>query len=199
MGMKPKPFSKDDVLRAMRHTRSNRAAARYLNCSYTHYKAYAKLYTDDETGKTLFDTHLNQSGKGIPKHLVGKKKEPALEQILNGSMDPSHFNPEKIKNRLIYENKIAEDCSNCGFCERRVTDYKIPLLLNFKDNNKRNYRLDNLELLCYNCYYLLIGDVFTPEQVDKIESFTTNKFKVEEPDFQLSEDQIENMKALGIL
>jgi hypothetical protein len=41
--------------------------------------------------------------------------------------------------------------------------------------------------------------VFTPEQVDKIESFTTNKFKVEEPDFQLSEDQIENMKALGIL
>jgi hypothetical protein len=114
-------------------------------------------------------------------------------------MDPSHFNPEKIKNRLIYENKIAEDCSNCGFCERRVTDYKIPLLLNFKDNNKRNYHLDNLELLCYNCYYLLIGDVFTPEQVDKIESFTTNKFKVEEPDFQLSEDQIENMKALGIL
>ena len=141
----------------------------------------------------------NQAGKGIPKHLVGAKKEPALEQILNGQMDPSHFNPEKIKNRLIYENKIAEDCSNCGFCERRVTDYKIPLLLNFKDNNKRNYRLDNLELLCYNCYYLLIGDVFTPEQVDKIESFTTNKYNVAEPDFQLSEDQIENMKALGIL
>jgi hypothetical protein len=197
--MKPKPFSKDDILRAMRHTRSNRAAARYLDCSYTHYKAYAKLYKDDESGKTLFDTHFKQSGKGNPKHLVGAKKEPALEQILNGQMDPSHFNPEKIKNRLIHESKIAEECHNCGFCERRVTDYKIPLLLNFKDNNKRNYRLENLELLCYNCYYLFIGDVFTPEQVDKIESFTTNKFKVEEPDFHLSEDQIENMKALGIL
>ena len=197
--MKPKPLSKDDILRAMRHTRSNRAAARYLDCSYIHYKAYAKLYKDEETGKTLFETHLNQAGKGIPKHLVGAKKEPALDQILNGQMDPSHFNPEKIKNRLIYENKIAEECHNCGFCERRVTDYKIPLLLSFKDNSKRNYRLENLELLCYNCYFLLIGDVFTPEQVDKIESFTTNKFKVEEPDFQLSEDQIENMKALGIL
>ena len=100
---------------------------------------------------------------------------------------------------MIWENRIAEECHNCGFCERRVTDYKIPLLLSFKDNNKRNYLLDNLELLCYNCYYLLIGDVFTPEQVDKIESFTTNKYNVDEPDFQLSDDQIENMKALGIL
>lgn len=197
--MKPKPLSKDDILRAMRHTRSNRAAARYLDCSYTHYKAYAKLYKDEETDKTLFETHLNQSGKGIPKHLVGLKKEPALEQILSGQMDPSHFSPEKIKIRLLLEGKLAEECSNCQFCERRVTDYKVPLLLNFKDNNKRNYRLENLELLCYNCYFLLIGDVFTPEQVDKIESFTTNKFKVETPDFQLSEEQLENMKALGIL
>lgn len=197
--MRPKPLSKDDILRAMRHTRSNRAAARYLDCSYTHYKAYAKLYKDEEIDKTLFEIHLNQSGKGIPKHLVGLKKEPALEQILSGQMDPSHFSPEKIKIRLLLEGKLAEECHNCGFCERRVTDYKVPLLLNFKDNNKRNYLLENLELLCYNCYYLFIGDVFTPEQIDKIESFTTNKFKVEEPDFQLSEDQIENMKALGIL
>ena len=81
----------------------------------------------------------------------------------------------------------------------RVLDYKIPLLLHFKDKNKKNYRKENIEFLCYNCYYLLIGDVFTPEQVDKIESFTTNKYNVAEPDFQLSEDQIENMKALGIL
>jgi hypothetical protein len=197
--MKPKPFSKDDILRAMRHTRSNRAAARYLDCSYIHYKGYAKLYKDEETGKTLFETHLNQCGKGIPKHLVGENKEPALDLILSGQMDPSHFSPEKIRKRLIYENRIAEDCHRCGFNERRVTDYKAPLLLSFKDNNKRNYRLDNLELLCYNCYYLYIGDIFSPEQVDKIESFTTNKFKVEEPDFQLSDEQIDNMKALGIL
>ena len=104
--MKPKPFSKDDILRAMRHTRSNRAAARYLDCSYIHYKGYAKLYKDEETGKTLFETHLNQCGKGIPKHLVGENKEPALDLILSGQMDPSHFSPEKIRKRLIYENRI---------------------------------------------------------------------------------------------
>ncbi len=38
-----KIFTKDDVLRAMRFTRSNRAAAKYLGCSYQHYKPYAKM------------------------------------------------------------------------------------------------------------------------------------------------------------
>ena len=33
---KAKPFIKEDLLRAMRHTKSIRAAARYLGCSYQH-------------------------------------------------------------------------------------------------------------------------------------------------------------------
>ena len=33
-----------------------------------------------------------------------------------------------------------EECSVCKFHERRVSDYKMPLLLNFKDGNKKNYR-----------------------------------------------------------
>ena len=36
----------------------------------------------------------------------------------------------------------------------KIKDYKIPLLLNFKDGNKNNFLLDNLELLCYNDYFL---------------------------------------------
>jgi hypothetical protein len=194
--MRAKPLSKDDILRAMRHTRSNRAAARYLNCSYIHYKGYAKLYKDDND-ITLFEKHKNQSGKGIPKHLVGRK-EPAIEQILSGQMDPSHFKPEKIKLKLIIEGYLAEECCRCGHNERRVTDYKTPLLLSFRDGNKRNYLRDNLELLCYNCYFLYIGNVFTPEQIEVIEDFTTNKFKVETPTFDLDDEMLENMKLLGI-
>ena len=41
------------ILRAMKHTKSNMAAARFLGCSYPHYKQYAKLYKNEE-GKTLF-------------------------------------------------------------------------------------------------------------------------------------------------
>jgi hypothetical protein len=79
-----KTFTKQDIIKAQNATRSNRAAARYLNCSYNHYKRFAKMYNDDTTGKTLFDKHLNQFGKGIPKFLPLKGKEPALIYLLEG-------------------------------------------------------------------------------------------------------------------
>lgn len=47
-------LTKDEVLRAQKHTKSNRAAARYLGVSYNLYKRYASTFTDKETGKTLF-------------------------------------------------------------------------------------------------------------------------------------------------
>jgi molybdenum-dependent DNA-binding transcriptional regulator ModE len=63
----PKPFTKEQVLSAMDKTKSVRGAARYLNCSYQHLKKWMKLYKDEATGKTLFESHKNPSGKGIPK------------------------------------------------------------------------------------------------------------------------------------
>jgi len=200
--MRPKPLKKEDILRAMRHTRSNRAAARYLGVSYQHYKPYAKIYTERQPNGneiTLFEKHLNPSGKGIPKQLVGSKKEPALDLILTGQIDPSHWSVERIKSRLIIENRIAEDCAKCGFHERRILDYRIPLLLSFKDGNKKHWNIDNLELVCYNCYFLHIGDVFTPEQIDLIEDAPKDKFKVEKPEFDLDEDMLDNMRSLGLI
>lgn len=70
---------------------------------------------------------------------------------------------------MIAEGFLAECCSVCGFSERRVWDYKMPLLMHFKDNNRKNYRPENLQLLCYNCYYLNIGDVFTYKQIQGLE------------------------------
>ena len=85
------------VLAAMAKTLSNRAAARYLGCSYMHYKRYAKLYRDEEQNKSLFEVQLNQQGKGIPKFLKNGKKETALLDILEGRVDPTSFGPDKIK------------------------------------------------------------------------------------------------------
>jgi hypothetical protein len=197
--MRPKPLLKEDILRAMRHTRSNMAAARYLGVSYQHYKPIAKFYKDEESGKSLFEIQKNQCGKGIPKQLVGSKKDPALDMILNGEIDPSHWSPERIKNRLIYENKIAEECAHCGLHDRRVLDYKMPLLLNHKNGNKKDWKLENLELLCYNCYFYQIGDVFTPQQVDVIEDVPKDKFNTEKPTFELDNNHLDNMKALGLI
>ena len=86
---KAKPLSKEQILAAMDKTLSNRAASRYLNVSYQHYKKWAKIYTDEETGQSLFEKHKNQQGKGIPKFLRGSGKEPALIDIIEGRVDPS--------------------------------------------------------------------------------------------------------------
>lgn len=109
---KPKPLTKEMILAAMAKTKSNMAAARYLNVSYQHYKKWAKIYEANEEGyKTLFDQHKNQSGKGIPKFLRVGGKEPALLDIIEGRANASSFTPEKIKYRLITEGYLLEECA----------------------------------------------------------------------------------------
>ena len=132
-----KPLTKEKIIAAINSTLSNAAAARYLHVSYVHYKRYAKMFKDEETGKSLFDMHLNKGGKGIPKFLKTQKKGPSIIDIIEGRVDSSHFTPAKIKYRMIEEGYLKEECSVCGFSERRVIDFKIPLLLHFKDKNKK--------------------------------------------------------------
>ena len=191
-----KPISKQMCLAAMNKTKSVKAAARYLNCSYHHLKRYMKLYVDEETGKTLFELHKNQCGKGIPKFLRGKGKEPALIDIIEGRVDASSFSPDKIKYRLITEGHLLEECSMCEFKERRVSDYKMPLLLHFKDGNKKNYRKENIQFLCYNCYYLSIGDLFTDKQIEGIEDHKpVNQGEV---DWEVDDYTKQRLKELGL-
>ncbi len=192
---KAKPLSKEQIVAAMSQTLSNRAAARYLNVSYIHYKKWAKLYESD-THDNLFEQHKNQCGKGIPKFLRGKGKEPALIDIIEGRVDASSFSPDKIKYRLITEGHLLEECAVCKFNERRVNDYKIPLLLNFKDNNKKNYRKENIELLCYNHYFLTVGDIFTDKQIKGIEDHKpVNQGNVE---WELDDYQLQQLEKLGL-
>jgi hypothetical protein len=195
-----KRYSKEDILRAMRFTKSNRAAAKYLGCSYQHYKPYAKLFRvddNDHNSPTLFDTHKNQCGRGIPKFLPNKRREPNVKNIIETGTGWESFTPDKIKARLIAESYLKDECCHCGFAERRVTDYRIPLLLNFKDGNKNNYLLDNLELLCYNDYFLLVADPLTPDQVRHIQDNT--EVKAVSHEWDLDEAHLENMRALGLL
>jgi transposase len=192
---KAKPLSVEQIRAAMAKTKSNRAAARYLNVSYQHYKKWAKLY-ESKTHDSLFEQHKNQSGKGIPKFLSNSGKEPALLDIIEGRVDISSFNPEKIKYRLVTEGYLLEECNQCGFHERRVLDYKMPLLLNFKDGNKKNYRKENIEFLCYNHYFLTVGDIFSDKQVQGIEDHKpVNQGEV---DWELDDYHLQRLKELGL-
>ena len=194
----PKPLSKEDILRAMNVTQSNRAAARYLHVSYIHYKKWAKNYdATKEDYPNLFEQHKNQAGKGIPKFLRANGPEPALLDIIEGRVDASSFNPDKLKYRLITEGYLAEECAVCRFHERRVNDYKIPLLLNFKDNIKKNWNKDNIELLCYNHYFLQVGDIFSDKQIKGIEDHVpTYQSDVE---WELDDYQRQRLEELGLI
>jgi len=191
----PKPLSKDQILAAMSQTLSNRAAARWLNVSYVHYKKWAKIYESD-THENLFEQHKNQAGKGIPKYLRANGPEPALVDIIEGRIDASSFSPDKLKYRLVTEGYLLEECSQCGFHERRVLDYKIPLLLHFKDNNKKNYRKENIEFLCYNCYFLTIGDIFSEKQVQNIEDH--KPVNTGQVDWDVDQYHLDRLKELGL-
>ena len=192
---KAKPLNHELILAAMAKTKSNMAAARYLNCSYQHYKKWAKLYKS-ETHDSLFDEHKNQSGKGIPKFLRVGGKEPALLDLIEGRANASSFSPEKIKYRLITEGYLEEKCAQCNFQERRVLDYKIPILLHFKDDNKKNYHLNNLEMLCYNHFFLTVGDIFSNKQIEGIEDHKpVNQGKV---DWEVDDYHMQRLKELGL-
>jgi hypothetical protein len=195
-----KTFTKTQIETAMRYTKSIRAAAKYLGCSYQHLKPFMKTLRVDDSdpnSPTLFEVHKNQNGKGIPKFLPNKRREPNVKNIVETGTGWESFTPEKIKTRLIAEGYLRDECYHCGFSERRVTDYKTPLLLSFKDGNKSNYLLENLELLCYNDYFLLVADPLTPDQVRHIEDNTS--VRAVSHDWDLDDAALENMKALGLI
>ena len=191
MANKKKFLSKEQIVAAQGKTLSNMAAARYLHVSYQHYKKYAKMYT-------LFEDHKNQSGKGIPKYLKGPKKMPHMKEIIEGRIAASSFNPNKLKYALIEQGYIAEECVSCKFKERRVLDYKIPLLLHFKDNNSNNYSLNNVQLLCYNHYFLQVGDIFNKQDVKQLESKQEHYGTSETIEFEVDDYHLQRLKELGL-
>jgi len=200
-GAPPKPLTKEVLLSAMEKTKSVKAMTRYLHCSYPHVKMWMKHYKDEETGKTLFELHKNQCGKGIPKHLSShpnRKAEPSLQGIVEGRISAAHFDPQKIKIRLIEQNYLEERCYKCNFHERRVTDYKMPLFLHFKNGDHNYYHLDNLQMLCYNCYFLFVGEIFSDRDEKQIETGTKMSKTTENVNFELDEYHVRRLRELGL-
>ena len=118
--------------------------------------------------------------------------------IIEGRVPMVHFTPEKMKKRLIEEGFLKEECYMCGFHERRVSDYKIPIILHFKDKNKKNYRMENLEFLCYNCYYLSVSDIFTSKDLQQLEDHKPLKGTTDEINFEMDDYTVQRMKELGL-
>ena len=139
------------IMNAIQNTKSLAGAARYLNVSYNTLKKYMKLYN------IPIKQYANQSGVGIR---VAKPRVNGwrLDYILAGRFNGSRrIQLWRLRDEIIHQGLLPEKCDLCGFEERRLIDGRVPLLLTFRDKN-RYFNLENLQLLCPNCFYLIAKD-----------------------------------------
>lgn len=140
------------ILAAQEISKSEQQAAGRLGVSYMTYRKYARMYG-------IYGRKSNKAGIGIDKSIKNEDtgKYP-LNQILEGKFP--NYDTSRLKVRMIRGKRIEQKCNKCSFCESRITDKSIPLLLNYIDGNDKNKKMENIELLCYNCYYLYVNNPF---------------------------------------
>lgn len=153
--------------RAIEKTQSNAEAAHYLKVDYRTFKKYASAIMT-ETGKSLYESNLR---KNVPGMNMNLRKRTVLSRITKKILTTDILSNNRpnyplalLKPKLIRFNFLEDKCACCGFDEERLIDGKKPLVLVFK-NEEANYSLENLQILCYNCYFLTVGNLLGNRKV----------------------------------
>lgn len=140
-------ITKSMVENAIKNSKSQSEAARWIGVSYNTYKKWAKFYE-------LWDDHLNPQGKGIKK--VSANWSVSMEKILSGELE--YKLPYKVfRKRLVDEGYKNNECEQCGYAEVNFAHKEVCLLIDFDDGNEYNYKFENLKLLCPNCFLSING------------------------------------------
>lgn len=156
-GVGAKPLTENEIKQAQKKARSAAEASRILGVHYKTYKKYAKMYG-------VFEDLKNPKGFGISKgYTKSKDSSHSLSEILKGECPD--YPSWRLKRRLLRHGYMEEKCDNCGFTERRITDHKVPLVLDHIDGDTSNHEFENLRMLCYNCYFLIVGNMHGPKKV----------------------------------
>lgn len=139
-----RPLLESEIDEAQSHTENSTEAARYLGINYRTYKKWCLIYNKWK---------INPWGKGSKKKYwdPNKGKYP-LNEILEGKHP--NYSVYRLKDLLIRSGVKEAKCEVCEFGERRITDEKMPLLVNFLDGDEHNHRRENLQMLCYNHYFI---------------------------------------------
>ena len=161
LGRPPKrPLLESEIRLAISKTVSNQAAARYLGVSYFLYKKYADLYGVYELGR--WPSH-GSTHKPKRRYFLNVTQEAVpIEEILDG-FHPT-YNRQTLKKRLFLGGYLPEKCDVCGFEERRVGDYKVPVVIDYLDGDRSNYKRENMRALCFNCSFLINGNLTGPKR-----------------------------------
>jgi len=128
-GLGARPLLESEIRDIQKKARSAAEAAKLLGVSYNTYKKYAREYG-------VFEDLKNPHGIGIRKGSQSSPGYHSLDDIIAGKFP--NYPVWKLKRRLLLSGYMEEKCNNCGFCERRLTDHRVPLVLDFLDGNKTN-------------------------------------------------------------
>jgi len=137
-----RPLLESEILEAQSKNETASDCARYLGVCNGTYKKYATKYGIYKT---------NQYGGSRPRYFDPQKGKYPLNRILQGEFPD--YPVYRLKDRVIRGGMKKAECEQCGHSERRITDGKMPLILNFEDGNSKNHRIENLRVLCYNCTF----------------------------------------------
>lgn len=131
-----KDINKDEFVKVCNESISMAQASALLGLHFNTFKRYAEKFGCYEP---------NPSGKGMKK-----KSEPRvpLEDILSGKHP--EFQTFKLKNRLIKDGILKNECSSCGLTNWQ--EKPLNMELDHIDGNRTNHSLTNLRMLCPNCH-----------------------------------------------
>jgi hypothetical protein len=137
------PLLESEIKEAQDKTITAADAARYLKVSYKTFRKYCILY-----GIWKTNAHYKREGT----ILSAEKGKYPVSKIIQGEFPD--YPIYRLKDKLIQGGIKKAECEQCGFKERRITDGKMPLILNFEDGNIKNHKLENIKVLCYNCSFI---------------------------------------------
>lgn len=143
--MKFRKYDKDKLAHAISLSFSLRETLKKLNISPAggNYQTLKKAINFFNIDTSHF------MGQG---HLKGKSHNYKTRPINEVLVCKKYENTFRLKNRLIKDGLKEKKCENCSSTE--WMGFSIPLELHHKDGNRKNNKLENLEILCPNCHAL---------------------------------------------
>ena len=94
-----------DIRGAMKVTRSNLQAAKYLGISYNTYKKWAESYIDNESGKTLLELHSAWDYETNTIKTYIPRNEPTIDKERKSKIDKN----EEVFEKEDYSYDRMED------------------------------------------------------------------------------------------
>ena len=110
-------------------------------CSVCKIKCYDKVEDNEPPTKELAN---------IINHELDQKTEQFLKYKNNDILKDKHLNSKYLKDYLIHNNLITNECSICGLNSWQ-NNYLL-LELDYIDQDVKNQDISNLRLLCPNCF-----------------------------------------------